>query len=183
MNYIFTKNGERKVENFIQSCIEKREKIINEGIDTGDLVDNAAKLSINDVLLSINYFHASNLRKHTYSVLITDHFRGELTLIYEADFIKCEKQSIIDDAINKEHLAEDIVDVFENLLDEKISKFHAMIRLKRDIVMMTEMMQRFMERNILIWSHKYVNFYKETNYGIPINQKGKRESNIFYQIL
>ena len=119
MNYIFTKNGERKVENFIQSCIEKRKKIINEGIDTGDLVDNAGKLSINDVLLSINYFHTSNLRKHTYSVLITDHFRGELTLIYEADFIKCEKQSIIDDAINKEHLAEDIVDVFENLLDEK----------------------------------------------------------------
>ena len=39
MNYIFTKNGERKVENFIQSCIEKRKKIINEGIDTGDLVD------------------------------------------------------------------------------------------------------------------------------------------------
>ncbi len=119
MNYIFTKNGERKVENFIQSCIEKRKKIINEGIDTGDLVDNAGKLSINDVLLSINYFHTSNLRKHTYSVLITDHFREELTLIYEADFIKCEKQSIIDDAINKEHLAEDIVDVFENLLDEK----------------------------------------------------------------
>lgn len=119
MNYIFTKNGERKVENFIQSCIEKRKKIINEGINTGDLVDNAGKLSINDVLLSINYFHTSNLRKHTYSVLITDHFREELTLIYEADFIKCEKQSIIDDAINKEHLAEDIVDVFENLLDEK----------------------------------------------------------------
>lgn len=91
MNYIFTKNGERKVENFIQSCIEKRKKIITEGIDTDDLVDNAAKLSINDVLLSINYFHASNLRKHTYSVLITDHFREELTLIYEADFIKCEK--------------------------------------------------------------------------------------------
>lgn len=63
MNYIFTKNGERKVENFIQSCIEKRKKIINEGIDTGDLVDNAGKLSINDVLLSINYFHTSNLRK------------------------------------------------------------------------------------------------------------------------
>lgn len=62
MNYIFTKNGERKVENFIQSCIEKRKKIINEGIDTGDLVDNAGKLSINDVLLSINYFHTSNLR-------------------------------------------------------------------------------------------------------------------------
>lgn len=119
MNYIFTKNGERKVENFIQSCIEKRKKIINEGIDTGDLVDNAAKLSINDVLLSINYFHASNLRKHTYSVLITDHFRGELTLVYETDFIKCEKQSIIDDAINKEHLAENIIDIFENLLDEK----------------------------------------------------------------
>ena len=59
MNYIFTKNGERKVENFIQSCIEKRKKIINEGIDTGDLVDNAGKLSINDVLLSINYFHTS----------------------------------------------------------------------------------------------------------------------------
>lgn len=119
MNYIFTKNGERKVEHFIQSCIEKRKKIINEGIDTGDLVDNAAKLSINDVLLSINYFHASNLRKHTYSVLITDHFRGELTLVYETDFIKCEKQSIIDDTINKEHLAEDIIDIFENLLDEK----------------------------------------------------------------
>ena len=40
-------------------------------------------------------------------------------MIYEADFIKCEKQSIIDDAINKEHLSEDIVDIFENLLDEK----------------------------------------------------------------
>lgn len=92
--YIY-KKWRKKVEHFIQSCIEKRKKIINEGIDTGNLVDNAAKLSINDVLLSINYFHASNLRKHTYSVLITDHFRGELTLIYEADFIKCEKQSII----------------------------------------------------------------------------------------
>ena len=64
MNYIFTKNGERKVENFIQSCIEKRKKIINEGIDTGDLVDNAGKLSINDVLLSINYFHTSNLSEY-----------------------------------------------------------------------------------------------------------------------
>ena len=51
MNYVFTKNGERKVEHFIQSCVEKRKKIINEGIDTGDLVDNAGKLSINDVLL------------------------------------------------------------------------------------------------------------------------------------
>lgn len=119
MNYVFTKNGERKVEHFIQSCVEKRKKMIEEGIDTDDLIDNAAKLSVKDILLSINYFHASDLKKHTYSVLITDHFRGELTLIYEADFIKCEKQSIIDDAINKEHLSEDIVDIFENLLDEK----------------------------------------------------------------
>lgn len=119
MNYVFTKNGERKVEHFIQSCVEKHKKMIEEGIDTDDLIDNAAKLSVKDILLSINYFHASDLKKHTYSVLITDHFRGELTLIYEADFIKCEKQSIIDDAINKEHLAEDIVDIFENLLDEK----------------------------------------------------------------
>lgn len=108
-----------KLKTSFSLALKNVKKIINEGIDTDDLVDNAAKLSINDVLLSINYFHASNLRKHTYSVLITDHFREELTLIYEADFIKCEKQSIIDDAINKEHLAEDIVDVFENLLDEK----------------------------------------------------------------
>ena len=119
MNYVFTKNGERKVEHFIQSCVEKRKRMVEEGIDTDDLIDNARNLSAKDILLSINYFHASDLKKHTYSVLITDHFRGELTLIYEADFIKCEKQSIIDDAINKEHLAEDIVDVFENLLDEK----------------------------------------------------------------
>lgn len=116
MNYVLTKNGERKVENFIQSCVEKRKKMINEGIDTGDLIDN---VTVKDILLSINYFHTSDLKKHTYSVLITDHFREELTLVYEADFIKCEKQSIIDDAIDKEHLAEEIVDVFENLLDEK----------------------------------------------------------------
>lgn len=119
MNYIFTKNGKRKTENFIQSCIEKRKKMINEGIDTGDLTDNAVNLNVKDILLSINYFHTSDLRKHTYSVLITDHFREELTLVYEADFIKCKKRSIIDDAINKEHLAKDIIDVFENLLDKK----------------------------------------------------------------
>lgn len=119
MNYILTKNGERKVEDFIQSCLKKRKKIIEEEIDTGNLIYSAVNLSVNDILLSINYFHASDSKKHTYSTLITDHFREELTLIYEADFIKCEKQSIIDDAINKEHLAEKIVDVFENLLDEK----------------------------------------------------------------
>ena len=83
MNYVFTKNGERKVEHFIQSCVEKRKRMVEEGIDTDDLIDNARNLSAKDILLSINYFHVSDLKKHTYSVLITDHFRGELTLIYE----------------------------------------------------------------------------------------------------
>lgn len=51
MNYVFTKNGERKVEHFIQSCVEKRKRMVEEGIDTDDLIDNARNLSAKDILL------------------------------------------------------------------------------------------------------------------------------------
>ena len=71
MNYVFTKNGERKVEHFIQSCVEKRKRMVEEGIDTDDLIDNARNLSAKDILLSIK------AKQSTTSIGITaPHGRG-----------------------------------------------------------------------------------------------------------
>lgn len=106
MSYVLTKIGEQKIREFVQKCKEKRELILENGIDTADVeIVNEGDINI-DLFCNNPPFKGANFQ-HSYSV--TDHFAQEIVLEYEVDFFDSEK----------EKYANSILNVVEEFLNEK----------------------------------------------------------------
>jgi hypothetical protein len=106
MNYVFTKTGNQKIKEFIKKCEEKRELILENGIDTANVeIVNEGDINI-DLFFNNSPSKGENFQ-HAYPV--TDHFAQDLVLEYEVDFFDSEK----------EEYANSILNVVEEFLDEK----------------------------------------------------------------
>lgn len=106
MSYVLTKTGEQRIREFIKKCEEKRELILENGIDTADVeIVNEGGINI-DLFFNNPPSNGENFQ-HTY--LVTDHFAQEIILEYEVDFFDSEK----------EEYANSILNVVEEFLDEK----------------------------------------------------------------
>ena len=106
MNYALTKTGNQKIKEFIKKCEEKRELILENGIDTADVeIVNEEGINI-DLFFNNPPSNGENFQ-HTY--LVTDHFSQEIILEYEVDFFDSEK----------EEYANSILNVVEEFLNEK----------------------------------------------------------------
>ena len=89
MSYVLTKKGEQRISEFIKKCEEKRELILENGIDTANVE------IVNEGYINIDLFFNNSPSKgenfqHTYPV--TDHFAQDLVLEYEVDFFDSEKE-------------------------------------------------------------------------------------------
>lgn len=106
MNYVLTKTGNQKIKEFIKKCEEKRELILENGIDTANVeIVNEGDINI-DLFFNNSPSKGENFQ-HAYPV--TDHFAQDLVLEYEVDFFDSEK----------EEYANSILNVVEEFLDEK----------------------------------------------------------------
>lgn len=112
MNYVLTKTGNQKIKEFIKKCEEKRELILENGIDTANVeIVNEGDINI-DFYWNIRHIFNNSSSKgenfqHTYPV--TDHFTQDLVLEYEVDFFDSEK----------EEYTISILNVVEEFLKEK----------------------------------------------------------------
>ena len=91
MSYVLTKTGEQRIREFIKKCEEKRELILENGIDTANVE------IVNEGYINIDLFFNNSPSKgenfqHAYPV--TDHFAQDLVLEYEVDFFVSENKSI-----------------------------------------------------------------------------------------
>lgn len=91
MSYVLTKTGEQRIREFIKKCEEKRELILENGIDTANVE------IVNEGYINIDLFFNNSPSKgenfqHAYPV--TDHFAQDLVLEYEVDFFDSENKSI-----------------------------------------------------------------------------------------
>lgn len=106
MNYVFTKTGNQKIKEFIKKCEEKRELILENGIDTANVkIVNEGDINI-DLFFNNSPSKGENFQ-HAY--FVTDHFAQDLVLEYEVDFFDSEK----------EEYANSILNVVEEFLNEK----------------------------------------------------------------
>ena len=109
--HVLTKTGNQKIKEFIKKCEEKRELILENGIDTANVeIVNEGDINIDLFtvhLLSNNSPSKGENFQHAYPV--TDHFTQDLVLEYEVDFFDSEK----------EEYANSILNVVEEFLDEK----------------------------------------------------------------
>ena len=106
MSYVLTKKGEQRIREFIKKCEEKRELILENGIDTANVE------IVNEGYINIDLFFNNSPSKgenfqHAYPV--TDHFAQDIVLEYEVDFFDSEK----------EEYANSILNVVEEFLNEK----------------------------------------------------------------
>lgn len=106
MSYVLTKKGEQRIREFIKKCEEKRELILENGIDTANVeIVNEGDINI-DLFFNNSPSKGENFQ-HAYPV--TDHFAQDLVLEYEVDFFDSEK----------EEYANSILNVVEEFLNEK----------------------------------------------------------------
>ena len=111
MSYVLTKKGEQRIREFIKKCEEKRELILENGIDTANVeIVNEGDINI-DLFFNNSPSKGENFQ-HAYPV--TDHFAQDLVLEYEVDFFDSEK----------EEYANSILNVVEEFLNEKNVRFH-----------------------------------------------------------
>ena len=89
MSYVLTKKGEQRIREFIKKCEEKRELILENGIDTANVeIVNEGDINI-DLFFNNSPSKGENFQ-HAYPV--TDHFAQDLVLEYEVDFFDSEKE-------------------------------------------------------------------------------------------
>lgn len=97
MSYALTKNGHKKIENFINECKCERKRILDNQIDTGNIVKtiNEEKIlrELNFYLSHCYFLNQNNKSNLNFSTPITDNYEVEVDLIYSIDFIdddRCE---------------------------------------------------------------------------------------------
>lgn len=91
MSYVLTKKGEQRIREFIKKCEEKRELILENGIDTANVeIVNEGDINI-DLFFNNSPSKGENFQ-HAYPV--TDHFAQDLVLEYEVISLIQKKKSM-----------------------------------------------------------------------------------------
>lgn len=90
MKCILTEHGQKKIDGFINECISERKRILDNQIDTKNIVKTINKEKILRELnfyLSHCYFFKQIKSNLNFSTPITDNYAVEIDLIHDVDFL------------------------------------------------------------------------------------------------